>query len=279
MRRALRASGAAAAPGRPSRPRSVGGGAPAAGSGCWELLDEFTSRSFRREAQPLLRTEGGRRRLRGALREAVREGEEAAAAAGARGGGTGAGGGPDQPPVMFGVCASTGAAAAFALDRYIEGLAPAAAPPGSAGGGAGEMELRLIEGVSDVREYALPTFLKYAPGLHLYATPLPGQVRPPLRACVCERARGGDVPPRTRGGGGAHISWPPRGACAIRSAASSCRLGTGRSRTSRWVSSGCRRRGDGGPHSQPRRPDAPPRSRAQSSMRSGTRYVRSLLRS
>jgi len=145
------------------------------------VLDEFTSRSFRREPQPLLQTEEGRGELREALMDAVR-GEAGTASAGV--GGIGEYEGSEevpQPAVMFGVCASTGAAARFALDKYVDGILPAATSPTTGGTvqrlPPEEMELRLIEGVSDVREYTLPTFLKYAPGLHFYATPLPGQVR------------------------------------------------------------------------------------------------------
>ena len=145
----------------------------------WDILDAFSARSFRRASQPLLENDAGRALLRAALVAAVQEQLRMGSISSA----------PQQqehqqPPVMFGVCASSGGAARFALERYTHFVLDACADITSSSSFSSalrqytsEPELRLIDNVTSVAEYMAPTFIKFAPGLHYYATPLPGQDR------------------------------------------------------------------------------------------------------
>lgn len=145
----------------------------------WEILDAFSARSFRRAPQLLLENDTGRALLRSALVAAVQEQLRTGSVSSA----------PqqqeqEQPPVMFGVCASSGGAARFALERYTQfvmdacaDIAPSSSFSCSLQQCTSEPELRLIDNVTSVTQYTSPTFIKFAPGLHYYATPLPGQDR------------------------------------------------------------------------------------------------------
>ena len=176
--------------------RAVSAGTTSSSSSSWEILDDFSARSFRRESQPLLENDAGRALLRAALLAAVQEqlrtgtstevvtlsSEEVQQQ-------------QQQPPVMFGVCASSGGAARFALDRYTrfvrkacdETVISSSSMSSSSSAfstalhlgasDAPDPELRLIENVSSLAEFKAPTFIKFAPGLHYYATPLPGEDR------------------------------------------------------------------------------------------------------
>ena len=137
---------------------------------CWNVLDDFSKRNFYGEDQDILKTEEGRAQLRKAILDAIDHeinmkfgsykghqkngplAESDCAAA-----------------IMFGVCASNGQVALFALSKYVDAVNEYCY-------GQRMKKLELNDADIDMRVYPPgkveevrnPCFLKYAPGQHFY---------------------------------------------------------------------------------------------------------------